>query len=259
MQPKFDALYRALVTSTADPTNSGRIRVQCPQISGAAEIRAAEPLNPAHPTPVVGSTVWLAFSGGDITKPTFITNNAYINLLTSGTSLSIQSPITSVSPESVLLTFNSNNGAPSYLKLLDPTGSFRSDFFMSGIMVKTNNAGTAETWHSASSLYKANWVDGTGFNGLGGPVLQYRKDVEDNVWLYGMTKSNAGAGTTVFTLPANYFNPAGASGFVAASTGSGTPTIAACAIDATGNVILTNVVTGTTYQFNFRFPLGNIA
>ena len=75
MQPKYNAIYRALVTSTADVTNSGKIRVQCPQIAGLAEIRAAEPVNPTQPVPTVGTTVWLMFSGGDITKPAYFSNS----------------------------------------------------------------------------------------------------------------------------------------------------------------------------------------
>jgi len=83
MQPKYDALYRALVTSTTDATGTGKIRVQCPQIGGLAEIRAAEPANPGMPVPAVGTTVWIGFSGGDITKPTYFANSIpYIPPLT---------------------------------------------------------------------------------------------------------------------------------------------------------------------------------
>lgn len=76
MQPNYSGIYRALVTSVADPTNTGKIRVQCPQIAGLAEIRAAEPVNSGIPTPLVGSTVWLMFSGGDVTKPAYFGNTA---------------------------------------------------------------------------------------------------------------------------------------------------------------------------------------
>jgi len=75
MQHRYDALYRSLVTSTTDLSGSGKIRVQCPQIAGIAEIRQAEPVNPAMPTPLVGSTVWIGFSGGDITKPFYFANS----------------------------------------------------------------------------------------------------------------------------------------------------------------------------------------
>lgn len=78
MQPKYNAIYRALVTSTTDDTNSGKIRVQCPQIAGLAEIRSAEPVNSQQPVPEVGTTVWLMFSGGDITKPAYFSNAANI-------------------------------------------------------------------------------------------------------------------------------------------------------------------------------------
>lgn len=76
MQPKFDALYRALVTSNTDTSGLGKIKVQCPQISGIAEIRFAEPVNPQEYIPDVGTTVWVGFSGGDITKPFYLSNTA---------------------------------------------------------------------------------------------------------------------------------------------------------------------------------------
>lgn len=76
MQPKFDALYRSIVTSNIDASNSGKIKVQCPQISGLAEIRFAEPANPQEYIPDVGTTVWVGFSGGDITKPFYLSNTA---------------------------------------------------------------------------------------------------------------------------------------------------------------------------------------
>lgn len=85
MQPKYNSIYRAVVTTNVDSSNSGKIKVQAPQIGGAVEIRAAEPANPQEPVPTVGSTVWLAFSGGDITKPVYYTNQAVPATLTSST------------------------------------------------------------------------------------------------------------------------------------------------------------------------------
>lgn len=76
MQHRYSAIYRALVTSTTDSTNSGKIRVQCPQVAGLAEIRAAEPVNSGIPVPAIGSLVWLMFSGGDVTKPAYFGNTA---------------------------------------------------------------------------------------------------------------------------------------------------------------------------------------
>lgn len=85
MQPSYDALYRALVTSNVDSAGLNRIKVQCPQIGAAVEIRAAEPANPQEPIPPIGSTVWIAFSGGDITKPIYFTNQAVPATVTSST------------------------------------------------------------------------------------------------------------------------------------------------------------------------------
>lgn len=85
MQPKYNAIYRALVTSNVDATNSKKIRVQCPQVAGLAEIRSAEPVDPGIPIPAVGSTVWLMFSGGDITKPAYFGSTAPLMLNSSST------------------------------------------------------------------------------------------------------------------------------------------------------------------------------
>ena len=74
MQASYLGIYRALVTSTTDPTGLKKIRTQCPQIAGVAEIRWAEPINPQAPIPDVGSIVWIVFSGGDLTKPAYFSN-----------------------------------------------------------------------------------------------------------------------------------------------------------------------------------------
>jgi len=248
--PTHLGLYRALVTSVSDPTTAGRIRTQCPQISGTAELNWAIPINPLDPVPAVGSIVWVGFNGGDLTKPVFISNSAYIT--NPDGFLIIRSPYNET--DQLYVTFNS--GTNPYLLVNDLNGTSSASGYISGAWVKTNNTGTAYTWQSP--VYAANWANGTGFAGLGGPVLRYRKDAEDNVWLYGQAKANAGAGTTVFTLPATYFNPAGALGFVGQSSG-GAPTMIGCAVDTSGNVVLSSVTSGDTYLFEFRFPLGNIS
>lgn len=75
MQPSYNSIYRALVTNNIDTTNQGKIRVQCPQVAGAAEIRSAEPSNPGMPVPSVNTIVWIYFNGGDITKPVYFSNS----------------------------------------------------------------------------------------------------------------------------------------------------------------------------------------
>lgn len=70
--------YRAKVLSTADPTNTGKIKVQCPQVAGLAELNWAEPANFADPVPNAGDLVWIFFSGGDTTKPVYsLSKNPY--------------------------------------------------------------------------------------------------------------------------------------------------------------------------------------
>ena len=117
MQPKYDAIYRALVTSTTDATNSGKIRVQCPQIAGLAEIRAAEPVNPAQPVPKVGTTIWIMFSGGDVTKPAYFGNSVWNSnfLVQDWTNFSLVSGFTAN---------GNNNGTPKF-QLVSDYGSLK--------------------------------------------------------------------------------------------------------------------------------------
>lgn len=64
-------VYRALVTSVTDPTFSKRVKVQCPQVGGAAELQWAEPVDFRDPVPNPGDLVWISFNGGDTTKPVY--------------------------------------------------------------------------------------------------------------------------------------------------------------------------------------------
>lgn len=74
MQSSYLGIYRGTVVSTGDPNNAGRIRVQIPQLAGAAESRWAEPVNPGLPVPLSKSIVWVSFNGGDLNKPVYFNN-----------------------------------------------------------------------------------------------------------------------------------------------------------------------------------------
>lgn len=63
--------YRGKVTAVNDPTNSRKIKLQCPQIAGQAELQWAEPANLLDPIPNPGDLVWVFFNGGDTTKPVY--------------------------------------------------------------------------------------------------------------------------------------------------------------------------------------------
>jgi hypothetical protein len=78
MQASFLGIYRAIVTSTTDPTNRGFIKVQCPQVSGTAELNWAEPANNSTVLPNIGDIVWVYFNGGETNKPVYsLTKNPY--------------------------------------------------------------------------------------------------------------------------------------------------------------------------------------
>lgn len=122
----------------------------------------------------------------------------------------------------------------------------------------------SETWHTPT--FSGTWVTTGTLNGNSTfRGMQYRKDAEDNVWIVGAA-TTTGAGGSVFTLPAGYFNAsrrhllpcfifdssAGtvSSGF-AQVTEAGVVNIAASLAGVT-------IATGDQIFINGKFPLGNI-
>lgn len=196
MQPKYDALYRALVTSTVDTAGLNRIRVQCPQIGATVEIRQAEPANPQEPVPPVGSTVWIAFSGGDITKPIYFTNQAV--------------------PATVTSTTLPATPYPGELAFADDINELEIYDGSAWQSVYAPWYSYTPTWSGLSAL-------GTGYTTQGYYQISGRT-VTANAMLIGGTSTSLGTGTISFSLPfaassipnANFgwtgagrFNPAG--------------------------------------------------
>jgi hypothetical protein len=64
-------MYRASVANNQDPLNEARTTLLIPQVLGNAESAWAVPASPTNTIPPVGQTVWVQFSGGDITKPVY--------------------------------------------------------------------------------------------------------------------------------------------------------------------------------------------
>jgi hypothetical protein len=64
-------MYQASVANNQDPLNEVRVTLLIPQILGDAESAWAVPASPTNTIPPVGQTVWVQFSGGDITKPVY--------------------------------------------------------------------------------------------------------------------------------------------------------------------------------------------
>lgn len=64
--------YRALVLSTADPTATGRVRLQVPQVTGAAPTGWVAPAQAGASVPAVGSVVWVIYEAGDPSYPVYI-------------------------------------------------------------------------------------------------------------------------------------------------------------------------------------------
>lgn len=73
--------YKAYVRDINDPLQRGRIRVQCPEISGNGLTNWCETCTPVGydgggdiAVPKVGETVYIEFEGGDIRKPLYVGN-----------------------------------------------------------------------------------------------------------------------------------------------------------------------------------------
>ena len=76
---EFFGKYRATVVDIADPTKSGKIKVQCPKVIGEGKSGWALPCLPfANDTggtlfmPKVGDLVWVEFEEGDANKPIWV-------------------------------------------------------------------------------------------------------------------------------------------------------------------------------------------
>jgi len=145
-----------------------------------------------------------------------------------------------------------------YFGLIDGDLTSAVDVQLSGAVIKTDNAGTSETWQNP--VYRAGWSAGTVFSGLGGDALQYRKMAEDDLWLEGLAEAGGAAGAFVLDLPAGYAPAAGTPhGIVHLDRGGAISTVE-CAITTAGQVILGAApVAGDVYSFNFRIPLGHVA
>ncbi|WP_130335036.1 phage baseplate assembly protein V [Streptomyces sp. BK022] len=64
-------MYRGSVANNQDPLNEARVTLLIPQVLGNAESAWAVPASPTNTIPPVGQTLWVQFSGGDITKPVY--------------------------------------------------------------------------------------------------------------------------------------------------------------------------------------------
>ncbi len=66
--------YQALVSNTTDPQKRGRVRLQVPQVSGAATQAWARPAFDGTRVPAVGEDVWVFYEGGDTARPVYMSN-----------------------------------------------------------------------------------------------------------------------------------------------------------------------------------------
>lgn len=72
-------VYCALVVANEDPNKLGRLKVRLPSILGDAELWAVPSIpigvevnNLQDIVPETGAMVWIAFEGGDLTRPVWI-------------------------------------------------------------------------------------------------------------------------------------------------------------------------------------------
>jgi len=79
LRTRFHGLYRGIVRENEDPAGLGRIKAQVPSVLGNVESGWCMPCVPyAGPEvglaflPEVGSGVWIAFEGGDVSYPIWV-------------------------------------------------------------------------------------------------------------------------------------------------------------------------------------------
>lgn len=79
MANSYYGKYRARVVDVSDPENRGRIRVQCPAVTGESKSTWCEPCVPVaydgggdFYVPKVGDTVWVEFEEGKASKPIWV-------------------------------------------------------------------------------------------------------------------------------------------------------------------------------------------
>lgn len=152
-----------------------------------------------------------------------------------------------------------NPGGRASAVLSEKASAAPTDLLVGGAAIAATNAGAAYTWQTPS--YAANWSGTTSFAGLGGGEgLRFRRMVEDDVWLYGLATSAAGAGTTVFTLPAGYFSASHTTYDTVLRNRGGTITALPLALSTAGAVLVGAAPNaGDEYLFNVRVPLENIS
>lgn len=68
----WPGVYRAVVLSTSDPQSAGRVRLQVPQVSGAAPSTWAPPVQTGGRVPAVGEVVSVLYQGADASYPVYL-------------------------------------------------------------------------------------------------------------------------------------------------------------------------------------------
>lgn len=270
MQPNFDALYRSIVTANVDTSGAGKIKVQCPQIAGMAEIRSAEPVNPGMPVPAVGSIVWVGFSGGDMTKPYYMANKDYLTLDTNGSNLIAVSPTKGTSNDGAQFILVSGvdgantGGAVPHVTFRDVNGTTFVDLHLSGNVIPVDNAGNVLHWQTPTM--QTGWATGPASGGGSFPPLQWRYGDADDVWVFGSFHATIASPTSLIATGFPHINIVGPLGGVGVMAGmprvaGGNATMGGYLND-TGQMRSQTAPTisiNDTFIVNSRVPLGNLS
>lgn len=146
------------------------------------------------------------------------------------------------------------------LTIVDHDLTSAVDLYLSGVIVPTAASGIPYTWQTPAP-YKANWSGAPSIAGLGGDALQYRVMPDDTLWINGLAKTAAGAGTTVFTLPPDYRPAAGTTphGQCARYSAGVYSMIEVAIVGTTGDIFVGAVpAAGDEFSFNVRIPFHRI-
>lgn len=144
------------------------------------------------------------------------------------------------------------------LRLNDANSAASINVGLTGACIWFNpNTFTNETWHNVSLA--ANVVSVTGDPGFSGgpPNLQYRKDAENNLWIYGLVQTTAAGIGVLGTVASGYWNTSQAMWGQCLKVVGGNSTPVWIGVGSGGQIFLrVSSALNDYYMLNTKMPLG---
>lgn len=173
-------------------------------------------------------------------------------------------------PDAPVISFAAGNnsqpltGTPPRLSIVDRNGTSSVLASLHGALTYGDTVGSNVPWQTPT--YNAQWAGATSFEGVPCQTLRFRLDAQDNLWLNGaFAITGAGAGASVFALPAGYFNSTTTQFLVVMEhTAAATFFTGGGDVSTAGNFNI-NLGSGFTrnngdeFYVNAKIPLGNLS